>query len=540
MHEIVKINLDNEMDLILAHKRSMKIAALCGLPSSAQTRFSTAISEVARCCIANGKDSVLTLGISVLGATHKEIQAILTDTVDLKKCNPEAYSYAAKISGNINYNFSNNRSETRLSHRIASPGLISENKINGLKDYFKHEPPLSPYDEIRKKNIELIALSEKLSESENRYRQLTNTLPVLICIVDNKNKVLLTNNWLKTYLDFPLTIFDKTVLEQFVHADDAALIADGWADAKKNGSSFVGQARIWKDNRLVWHIVSIIPNKTDDGLSNNWLIFFVDINAQKIVEETLQDNSELKATQQKLENFNSQLSFKNKELEQFAFIASHDLQEPLRKIMIMLSRAGESLSEQERQNLYFDKISAAADRMSNLITDVLNYSRADSTDKLFTKADLNTLAHDAIEELGLITAEKSAIVNIAKLPVITGIESQLRQLFYNLFINALKFNDGVPVIDVAYTKLNADDIEDQALLGDYHLITVSDNGIGMDEVYSGKIFNMFQRLHHRDLYGGNGIGLALCRRVVENHNGVITFDSLPGSGTTFKIYLPVN
>lgn len=541
MQEIVKINLDNEMDLILAHKRSMKIAELCGLPSSAQTRFSTAVSEIARCSIANGKDSILVLAINVVKVTQKEIVAVLTDSVDLKQCNPEAFTYAAKISGNIEYEFADKKSETKLSHRIASPGLISDHKISGFKDYFKYEPPLSPYDEIRKKNIELIALSEKLSESEGRYRQLTNTLPVLICIVDERNRVVLTNNWLNDYLNFPLTIFDQLSIGQFLHEADAELLLNGWDRCKKTGNSFFGQVRLKKGTEFIWHLVSIVSNKTEDGLLNNWLVSFVDINAQKIVEETLKDNSDLKVIQQKLEQLNTQLSFKNKELEQFAFIASHDLQEPLRKILIMLSRAGENLSEQEKQNFFFDRISAAAHRMSNLIKDVLNYSRADDQGKLFAAVDLNKTLAEALEESAVIVEENGAKITSDHLPIVSGIASQLRQLLYNLIINAIKFNNQTPQIQIGYAVVEAKDLTDisDGFSGRFHEISVSDNGIGMEAEYSERVFNMFQRLHDRDKYAGNGIGLALCRKVVENHNGIITFESQPNVGTTFKIYLPI-
>jgi len=542
MHEIVKINLDNEMDLILAHKRSMKIAELCGLPSSAQTRFSTAVSEIARCCIANGKDSILVLGVNVVKATQKEIVALLTDAVDLKQCNPEAFTYAAKISGNIQYQFADKKSETKLIHRILSPGFISDQKISGFKDYFKYESPLSPYDEIRKKNIELIALSEKLSESEGRYRQLTNTLPVLICIVDERNRVILTNNWLNDYLKIPLTVFDKLSITPLVHVEDADVLISGWERCKKSGVNFFGQVRLKKEKMFVWHLVSIVPNKSDDGHLTNWLISFVDINAQKIVEETLKDNSDLKLVQQKLEQLNTQLSFKNKELEQFAFIASHDLQEPLRKIMIMLSRAGENLNEQQRQNFFFDRISAAANRMSNLIKDVLNYSRIDDREKLLESVDLNITFAEALEELTLVFEESGATVQVVTLPTVIGIESQLRQLFYNLLINAVKFNVQRPHIEVQYALCDASDFADHSNVfsGQYHKISIRDNGIGMDKDYSERVFNMFQRLHDREKYDGNGIGLALCRKVVENHNGLITFESQPDHGTTFMIYLPVN
>jgi PAS domain S-box-containing protein len=541
MKEIVKINLDNEMDLILAHKRSMKIAEMCGMPSSAQTRFSTAVSEIARCSIANGKDSILTLGINVIKSTHKEIIAVINDSVDLKKCNPEAFKYAAKISENIEYSFANNYSITQLSQKVLSPGLLSDAKIKTLADYFKYEPPLSPYDEIRKKNIELIALSEKLGESENRYRQLSNTIPVLICIVNERNQVLLTNDSLRDHVKAPLNMFDKKEIKKFIHPDDVELLLENWDKTKKNKSHYAGETRVKKDSSYIWHLVSIVPNKTEDGTFNSWLVYFVDIHAQKTVEETLKNNSELKIIQRELESANSKLIFKNKELQQFAYIASHDLQEPLRKIRIMLSRAGEGLTEEQKNNFYFDKITNAAGRMSDLITDVLNYSRVDNNAQVLSKVDLNEIVQETLNDLSLVVEEKNAIINLTKLPEVFGLNTQLRQLFFNLINNALKFNSGQPIVTIDALSIDARNqisTDTFAPVGNYHCIIIADNGIGMDSHYSGRIFDMFQRLHERDQYGGNGIGLALCKKVIENHNGVLNFISKPGEGTTFYIYLP--
>lgn len=539
MKEIIKINLDNEMDLILAHKRCMKIAEMCGMPSSFQTRFSTAVSEIARCSIAKGKNSLLVLCINTIKPTQKQIEAIITDSVDLKSCSPEAFNYASKISGDIEYSFKGNLSTTRIIQPVASPGLLSETKIKSLIDYFKFEPPLSPYDEIRKKNIELIAISEKLTESENRYRKLANTIPILICEVNERNKVLLYNESLLHYLKVPPPTFEKKNLINFIHLDDINVILDGWEKAKLTRSSFSGEVRIKDSALFVWHLVTMIPNKSEDGSFNSWLVYFININAQKMIVEALKDNSELKMIQRELESANSKLLFKNKELEQFAYVASHDLQEPLRKIMIMLSRAGEQLSDEQKKQFYFDRMTLSATRLSELITDVLNYSRIDNSKQIFEEVDLNEITSEILGDLSMIIDEKNAVITIEPLPRVLGLHTQLRQLFYNLVNNALKFNTAVPLVTIS-AEIVPDDNNELALSGNYHIISISDNGIGIENQYSNRIFNMFQRLHERDQYGGNGIGLALCRRIIENHNGFINFTSTPGKGTIFWIYLPKN
>ncbi|MFB9109952.1 sensor histidine kinase [Flavobacterium gyeonganense] len=539
MKEIIQINLDNEMDLILAHKRCMKIAEMCGMPSSFQTRFSTAVSEVARCAIAKGKNSLLVLGINIIKSTQKEIVAIITDSEDLKSCNPEAFNYAAKISGHIQYNYFDNQFTTTISQQVLSPGLLTETKIKGFIDYFKYEPPLSPYDEIRKKNIELIALSEKLTESENKYKQLANTIPILICVINERNNVLLVNESLENYLEKPLLTFERKTLTHFIHSADIDNVLEGLKRAKQNRSDYIGETRIKKGTNYIWHLVSITPNKAEDGTFNSWLVYFVDINAQKMIVETLKDNTELKMIQLELESANSQLRFKNKELQQFAYIASHDLQEPLRKIMIMLSRAGADLTEDQKKKFYFDRITLAAGRLSNLITDVLNYSRIENSEQYFEEVDLNKVIEEVLGDLSLIIEEKSAVIKVDQLPKVSGLDIQFRQLFYNLINNALKFNSGNPAVTIGYGDI-PNDPNFTGSAEKYDVISVEDNGIGMDSSYSGRIFDMFQRLHERDQYGGNGIGLALCRRIIENHNGLINFSSKPGVGTTFWIYLPKN
>jgi len=538
MHDIVTINLDNEMDLILAHRRSMKMAELCGLPSSAQTRFATAVSEVARCSIARGKDSVLTIGINVLRPTHKEVQAVLQDSVDLKKTSPEAYAYASRISGHIGYELSGKGSVTSLACLIAAPGLITETKIKGFRDYFRHELPLSPYDEIRKKNLELVSLTEKLGESENRYRQLTDTLPVLICIADERNRVLLTNTWLRDYLGGSPEAMDRASLSEHVHPEDLEALLRGWENAKKGDAGYSGQARIRSGGAFAWHLVSIVANRHDEG-ARNWLVCMVDIEAQKVVEATLQDNSELREAQRQLEDANTQLSFKNQELEQFAFVASHDLQEPLRKIMFMISRASGLMDDAQRKALYLDKISHAADRMSKLITDVLDYSRADNLSRDFGPVDLNDALAQASQDLSFAISDTHASIHSVALPHVRGSEAQLRQLFYNIVGNSLKFNAGTPDVHIAYSLTDCDGVGNfPEARGKFHVISIRDNGIGMDPAYSGRVFDMFQRLHHREDFAGNGIGLALCRRIMVNHGGAIDFDSKKGEGTTFRLYFP--
>ena len=538
MHEIVKINLDNEMDLILAHKRSMKIAELCGLPSSAQTRFATAVSEIARCSIAKGKESVLVIGVQADKPSLKYIRIVLNDTVDLKRNNPEAYAYAARLSGNIDYQVTGTGSVTSLTHMIPNPGLISETKIKGFKDYFKYEPPLSPYDEIRKKNLELISLSEKLGQSESRYRNLTESLPVAIAVLDQHFRITFGNESFRRIFPPPIEQFDKGNLAHLVYQDDIDRLFGAFGQIRNDQTSFSGQARLMMQDAAIWHLFSIVPNRVDDSI-RSWLIYFVDIHAQKVVAETLRDNTELKSIQNRLEAMNQELQFKNRELEQFAFVASHDLQEPLRKIRMMVSRAVTGLDSNQREELYLDRINGAAERMSKLIDDVLNYSRVGALPKEFRPVDLQKVIEETMSDLDFVIEEVGATIEIGDMPSISGSDMQLRQLFYNIISNSLKFTNGKPKIEItAVHRVVAMTLDGRELSGDFHIVSVKDNGIGIDRQFSQRIFNMFQRLHHREDYAGNGIGLALCRKIIVDHGGAIDFESTPGVGTTFHLYFP--
>ncbi|MFP9119057.1 sensor histidine kinase [Flavobacterium sp. RNTU_13] len=537
MKEIIRIRLDNEMDLILAHKRAMKLAELCGLIVSAQTRFATALSEIARCAITYGRNSQLVLGIGSLSGGKKEINAIIYDDINLAECNPEAYAYAGRISKSIALQFSNGVYEIKLTLLIPYSGIISPLRITSFIEYFQKEQPLSPYDELRKKNIQLIELSEKLSESEHNYRQLTDTLPMIIFSVANSGKITLANRRLLELFENQFTTFPAVSLDIMLHIEDSPAISKGWDIARKTKLPFTGQARLHLNSAYVWHMISIMPNKDENDEVFGYIISMVDINAQKLIEETLKDNKELKETQQSLKTINNELSAKNRELEQFAYIASHDLQEPLRKIRNFTSLAERGLTTEEREKLYFPKINASAERMSRLIKDVLNYSKLGVESGKFATISLDEVIKDVVNDFEFLIKEKQAEFTIGSLPVINGIPVQISQLFYNVIGNSLKFTEKKPLIIITsqyVTVANGSHKE-----GDYNKISVSDNGIGIDAQHISKIFIIFKRLHPQNEYEGTGIGLALCKKIAENHNGYMEIESEPGSGTTISVYLPV-
>ena len=549
MEEIVKIRLDNEMDLILAHKRTMKLAELCGLSISFQTTFATAVSEISRSAISSGKNSSLVLSINFLRLNKKEIVASVFDDIDLYKANGESISYAKKLMGGLEgIKNENGIFEIRISQHIAFSGTITSAKIESFKTYFKQEPPLSPYDEIRKKNILLIELADKLKESENQYRLLTDTLPLMIFAINPAGEINYSNRWFNEYLK----IQDQATRipwKSWAHPDDYKILSDEWEKAQSQKTTLRLQARLKHINKqeYLWHLVTIVPVKNDNAVYTSWIGFFVDINAQKLVEETLKDNKELILVQQELKDQQAileekiqELNISNKNLEQFAYIASHDLQEPLRKIMTFSSRIEKSQILDEKNKFYFDRINASTMYMSTLIKDVLNYSRSTHADDNHETIDMNELMQCISEDFDLLIQEQQAIVKWEKLPVIKGIPLQVTQLFSNLLSNSLKFSKGSPVITIKDTFLEkADHVKGLDTSKSYHVITFADNGIGFEPEYKDRIFNIFQRLNDRRNYQGTGIGLALCKKVMDNHSGFITAESELNEGATFSMYFPV-
>ena len=247
-----------------------------------------------------------------------------------------------------------------------------------------------------------------------------------------------------------------------------------------------------------------------------------------------------------LEERNFELERNNEELSAFNHVASHDLQEPLRKIQTFLSR----LEEKEKDNLsdagkkYMQRIVTAAARMRLLIDDLLQYSRTNKSDQAIENVDLNEIFENAKLHLSEEIKDKKALITSEDLPNGLVIPFQMQQLFTNLLGNALKYSkeDVTPHIKVAYSKIKSTDDSrlDPKKSDYYHKIEFKDNGIGFEQEYADKIFELFNRLHNRDAYSGTGIGLSICKKIVENHKGIIYATGIPNQGSTFTILLPHN
>ena len=248
--------------------------------------------------------------------------------------------------------------------------------------------------------------------------------------------------------------------------------------------------------------------------------------------------------EQKLRDKNQDLERSNEELESFNRVASHDLQEPLRKIQMFLSRFSETELDglSEKGKVYLDKVNSSANRMQTLIKHLLSYSRIKRTKDDFFSTSLGDILEKVQEDLEVLIKKYNVQLVIAPLPVIKVVPFQMEQLFNNLISNAIKYRktDGICKINIDCEKLTRDQIKEEfrKKAKNYYHITVRDNGIGFEQSNAIKIFELFQRLHQKDEYSGTGIGLAICKKIVESHQGHIIAEGIPNVGATFSIYLP--
>jgi len=253
----------------------------------------------------------------------------------------------------------------------------------------------------------------------------------------------------------------------------------------------------------------------------------------------LQDVTKDNELSDALHKKNMELRRNNEELASFSYVASHDLQEPLRKIRAFSSRIMEKESQHfsESTKDYFARIIAASVRMQKLIEALLSYSGTSGINFKFVEADLNSIVDEVKSDLEELITEKEAIVEVQRLPVLPVIPVQFHQLLQNLIGNGIKYSspDRKPVVRVGH-----DIVEDKSGQGTFCRISVTDNGIGFDQRYENRIFDLFQRLHGRNEYEGTGIGLAICKKIAQNHHGYITAEGTPGIGSVFHVYIPTS
>ena len=325
-------------------------------------------------------------------------------------------------------------------------------------------------------------------------------------------------------------LIGRRICDVFSGPDDAFFLAH-YRRAAETGE--VASFEAYYSPRRIHLAVRVYP--FEGGLS----VYFRDVHAQKEAEAALREMNALleRGVQERtsaLEQANRALTQRNRELQDFAYIASHDLREPLRKVSafanLLISDYADVLDGEGR--FYLERMQNATKRMSRLINDLLDFSRILTRGKPFERVDLNEIARRVCSDLQVSIQETSGQVHYDGLPTIDADPTQMYQLLLNLVGNALKFHrEGVPPV----VRLHVEPAGREGVCR----LAITDNGIGFDEKYAERIFTPFQRLHGLDVYEGTGIGLAICRRIAERHGGTMAARSTPGQGSTFVVALPL-
>ena len=426
---------------------------------------------------------------------------------------------------------------------------------------------------------EQVVARKKIEESEKHFRQLADMMPSKISNADVDGKLLYLN---KNWLDYTGKAFEELQglgYYNIIHPDDLEEYSAKFLYASENGSPLKLEMRfINKYGEYKWHLNLASPIKDEDGKIKMWVGSTTEIHDQITQKEMLENavkertieleiantelvyqntekekrsaelgiaNTELEFQNEEKEKRSAELLTANKELQSFTYVASHDLQEPLRKIKFFADR----IIESEHENLteagkdYFRRMHNAAMRMQQLIEDLLAFSKVNITDRQFIATDLKEIIETVMVDLKESIENKHVIIEIQCMCKVKVIVFQFRQLMHNLLGNSIKFaRPGIApniIINSRIAKGNLLNNEHLIPEKKYCHITIKDNGIGFEPEYSDRIFEVFQKLHSKEMFKGTGIGLAIVKKIVDNHNGVITAKSKLAEGATFNIYLPV-
>jgi len=319
-------------------------------------------------------------------------------------------------------------------------------------------------------------------------------------------------------------------------------LRQNWKEAIRRRQDFAMELKLKRqDGTYRWHLLRARAKKNEDGRLMMWVGTNTDIHEQKLATEILEQRVADRTVE--LQKINKQLEISNHDLQQFASVASHDLKEPLRKIHMFSQMLNERyLKDNAGATEYIDRIIASSSRMTKLINDLLSFSRL-SVNSLFEPVNINSILEEVLADLELAIQEKGAVVEVDRFPAIDAIPGQMRQVFQNIISNALKFTrtGQKPLIKVECARIKERKLSSVTYeAGRFIRIKISDNGIGFDEQFRDKIFTIFQRLHTKQQFEGTGIGLAICKKIIDKHNGLISAHGRENEGATFIIILPVS
>jgi PAS domain S-box-containing protein len=372
---------------------------------------------------------------------------------------------------------------------------------------------------------------QSLRDGERQFRELADAMPQIVWGARPDGHFDYYNRRWYDFTGRPTGTGGDASWADVVHPDDQQESLSRWHAAIASGDSYEIEYRLKrKEGDYRWYLTRALPVRDHNQTITRWLGTCTDIDERKRTEDQLRASTVM-------------LVQSNRELEDFATVASHDLQEPLRKIQSFVGclrdEASDALNAEGRT--YLDRIQNAAKRMTTLVEDLLEFSRISARGTPFVQVDLNEVITGVVSDLDARLAETGGHLDILTLPTVRGDPTQMRQLLQNLIGNALKFHRAAapPLVRISAEIIDNAIANARGEAGRICRISVADNGIGFDEKYLDRVFTIFQRLHGRGEYEGTGIGLAVCRRIVERHGGTIAARSKPGAGSTFIVTMPL-
>jgi len=407
-------------------------------------------------------------------------------------------------------------------------------KGNSLYALFSVKLPAhgDPYDRVLFTLLDITerrAAEEKIRESETRFRLLAEAFPHLAWTASPDGKGMYFN---RRWYEYTGLSTEEALLDdgsRVVHPEDFPRVAALWQEHLQTGEDAEIELRYLQAStgQFRWFLVKAVPVKSDRGEVLMWIGTCTDIHEQKMAMESLETLVEKRT---------KELQRSNEDLQQFAHVASHDLKEPVRKVKTFISRLEQHLADSldETGTKYIERIQGATDRMSTMIEGVLRYSTMNASTEPFQPVNLDEVISHIETDLEVVIQKSGAQIRYGGLPVIDGAPVLMYQVFYNLINNSLKFSK--PGVPPEIAIMSAGVLKKGRAFAE---IVLSDNGIGFEEEHAANIFDTFTRLHSKDKYEGTGLGLALCRKIVERHGGSISAKGVPGEGAVFTILLPV-
>jgi two-component system, chemotaxis family, CheB/CheR fusion protein len=389
---------------------------------------------------------------------------------------------------------------------------------------------------------ELKRAEQEIANNIAQKKFLAESMPLTVWTANASGEVDFVNRQFEMYTGLR---YDDALLygwKKIVHPDDLGALNALWRDSLEYGSDFQQEVRLRLfTGEYHWNILRAKAQKDTGAKVDNWVVTSIDINDQKQQHELLERKVDERTRE--LVKMNHALEISNNDLQQFASVASHDLQEPLRKIHLYANL----INDRHGVNLdgaatYLHKILQSSARMKSIITNIMSYSKLSAENVEFVPTDINEMISDLLEDLEISITEKNASIYVSKFPIIDTIPGQIRQVFQNIIGNALKFSKPNVPPQVNLNAVRVDKLGFNAAAhpkGDYCCITIKDNGIGFNERFTETIFLLFHRLHSKDAYEGTGIGLAIAKKIIEKHHGLISATSKENQGSVFTIILPI-